>query len=372
MYLAICSDSASFKSDQLRDRQWSSRFPGSGWITCLYGLAAESGIEVSSGDIAIANVASKKWNAKEVYVIQDMNSSEAAHLLDMGGRPFLITCFEGPLYAPLFYGTIARVAGAFQFSLGFGFSEDQHVEDGRKKNLPFRFPSYYLNDVRAIHPWGNRRKIALVAANKYKTNRVFIPGELTATNALAQLKSLGMQLISPVYRNALATSLHGVRLEAIKHFVGKKELWLYGSGWNHWGGLPAAWGAVLKDLVNGQYLGQCQDKLEVLSDYRFSICFENMVLRGYVTEKIVDCFVAGTIPLYYGAPDIEAFVPAGSFVDMRAYSSLDQVDALLDSMNECDAIRMICAGREYLQTEMGMLHSYEGFARNVIRLATSC
>ena len=372
MYLAVCSDIASFKNDKLRDRQWSSRFPGSGWITCLYDLAAESNMEVSSGDVAIANIASKKWDAKDVYIIQDMTSSEAARLLDMGGRPFLITCFEGPLYAPVFHDSIAHVAKAFQFSLGFGFSDDQRVEDGRTTNLPFRFPSYYLDDVQAIRPWGSRRKMVLVAANKYKTNRVFIPGKLTIANVLAQLKSLGRQFISPAYRNALAASLHGVRLEAIKHFVSRKELWLYGAGWNRWDGLPAAWGTVLRDLVNGQYLGQCPNKLEVLSGYRFSICFENMVLPGYVTEKIVDCFVAGTVPLYCGAPDIEMFVPAGSFVDIRAYNSFDQVDGCLDSMNECDAMRIICAGREYLKTEIGMLHSYEGFARNVIRLATSC
>ena len=372
MYLAVCSDSASFKNDQLRSRQWSYRFPGSGWVTCLYAMAAESGIEVSSGDIAIANIASKRWDAKDVYVIQDMNSSEAARLLDMGGRPFLITCFEGPLYAPVFHDSIARISKSFLFSLGFGFQGEQRAANGRTANLPFRFPSYYLDDIQVIRPWVTRRKMVLVAANKYKTNRVFIPGQVTATNVLAQVKSLARQFISPAYRSALAASLHGMRLETIKHFIGKKELWLYGAGWNHWGGLPAAWGAALKDLVNGQYLGHCPDKLEVLSGYRFSICFENMILPGYVTEKIVDCFVAGTVPLYYGAPDIETFVPAGAFVDMRAYNSLDQVNVYLESMNESDAMRIICAGREYLQTEMGMLHSYEGFARNVMRLAKSC
>ena len=61
MHLAYCSDIEAFKKDQLRDQQWSYRFPGSGWITCLYSMASESGINVVSGDIAIANIASKKF-----------------------------------------------------------------------------------------------------------------------------------------------------------------------------------------------------------------------------------------------------------------------------------------------------------------------
>lgn len=36
----------------------------------------------------------------------------------------------------------------------------------------------------------------------------------------------------------------------------------------------------------------------------FSIAPENSRHNGYYSEKLVDCFVAKTIPLYWGAPDI--------------------------------------------------------------------
>jgi len=41
-----------------------------------------------------------------------------------------------------------------------------------------------------------------------------------------------------------------------------------------------------------------------LKDYMFSIAIENMVYPTYFTEKILDCFATGTIPIYWGCRDI--------------------------------------------------------------------
>ena len=147
MHLAYCSDIEAFSNDQLRDKQWSYRFPGSGWITCMYRIAAESGVTVASGDIAIANVLSNKWNARDVCVIQDMESNAAIKLLGLGAKPFLITCLEAPLYAPFFHDNISGIAVNFKFSMGFGFLENKLGTVTSKKNLRFRFPSYYLEDI---------------------------------------------------------------------------------------------------------------------------------------------------------------------------------------------------------------------------------
>lgn len=372
MHLVFCSDNEAFSKDRLRDKQWSYRFPGSGWITCLYAIATEAGMEVASGDVAITNIATGKWKSGDVYVIQEMHTKEGAKLLDLGAVPFLITCLEAPLYAPFFYDGICKTAANFKFSMGFGFAEAGCDSGGAEKNLQFRFPSFYLDDMREPHPWADRKKMVLVAANKYRTGRMFIPNRPSPKNLLRQLKSLGWQIASPAYRRSLAASLHDQRLEAIEYFAGAGELELYGAGWDNWDMLPSIWARRLGDVVRKQYLGKCQDKLDTISDYRFSICFENMVLPGYMTEKMVDCFVAGSIPLYLGAPDINALVPRQAYVDMRDYKSPEQVEEALGAMDESVASEMIRAGREYLKTEAGLLHSYEGFARNVIRLAQTC
>jgi hypothetical protein len=41
-----------------------------------------------------------------------------------------------------------------------------------------------------------------------------------------------------------------------------------------------------------------------LNDYRFSFCAENDTYDTYFTEKILDCFATGTIPIYMGTKKV--------------------------------------------------------------------
>ena len=47
---------------------------------------------------------------------------------------------------------------------------------------------------------------------------------------------------------------------------------------------------------------EIKDKEEGLADYMFSVAIENM--DNWWTEKILDCFLCGTIPIFYGTPNI--------------------------------------------------------------------
>jgi alpha(1,3/1,4) fucosyltransferase len=93
------------------------------------------------------------------------------------------------------------------------------------------------------------------------------------------------------------------------------------------------------------YRGVTADKLATLSEYQFALCFENnhhpRWAAGYVTEKLFDCFHALTIPIYLGAPDITAQVPADCFIDYREFASLQQLhDHLLGlSAEACQQYR---------------------------------
>jgi len=42
-----------------------------------------------------------------------------------------------------------------------------------------------------------------------------------------------------------------------------------------------------------------KNKLNIISEYKFSLCFENSIYPGYFTEKLLHAKIAGTIPLYY-------------------------------------------------------------------------
>ena len=48
-------------------------------------------------------------------------------------------------------------------------------------------------------------------------------------------------------------------------------------------------------------------KEEVFGDSMFGVAIENTSHRGYFTEKILDCFLLKTIPVYWGCSNIEDF-----------------------------------------------------------------
>ena len=54
----------------------------------------------------------------------------------------------------------------------------------------------------------------------------------------------------------------------------------------------------------GEGTGAHRDKSLAIDTYMFSVVFENDNYSGYFTEKITDCFARGTIPIYYGDPEI--------------------------------------------------------------------
>jgi len=64
----------------------------------------------------------------------------------------------------------------------------------------------------------------------------------------------------------------------------------------------------------GRAVRYIEDKWDGLAEYRYSIAAENTVWSDYWTEKIADCFLSWTVPLYHGCPNLEKYFPADSFI----------------------------------------------------------
>ncbi|MBI2476220.1 MAG: hypothetical protein HYV67_03180 [Candidatus Taylorbacteria bacterium] len=97
--------------------------------------------------------------------------------------------------------------------------------------------------------------------------------------------------------------------------------------------------------------GVSQDKMETLSRYKFALCYENLSgTKGYITEKIFDTIQAGTVPIYWGASNIETYVDREAFVDRRRFKSDAALAKYLKSVTEEEYRKMISAGQTYLET----------------------
>lgn len=147
--------------------------------------------------------------------------------------------------------------------------------------------------------------------------------------------------------------LYSKRIEAMAALARQNVVDLYGPGWDKWWARRSFWLPYWRNrgVLMSINRGPCTSKFETLSHYRFCLCFENMQMPGYVTEKLFDCLYAGTIPLYLGAPDISEWVPVETYIDCRKFVSWENMwDELNEmSVSQCNIMRE--AGRDFLSSE---------------------
>ncbi len=360
--LAFCSGIRQFHEDRLRDRDWSRRFPGSAWVTSLYERQDALGIEVASGDVALEKVRSGEWRASEIHVLQELDAEHGRELCRGGAIPAVLTAFESPLVAYCSVDRLKRRCAPFRFGVGPAISLPNPGRRPPTRWLALRFPCFWKDEVDAPAPWEGRKHAVLVAANKYWRERTWNPERLRERGAVARIVRHGIRkALSPTHKAFRGSQLHDRRLELLECLAQREEIDVFGRGWENPDNLPSRWKESLRPFP-GMFRGPCDDKRETLRRYRFGIAYENTACPGWVTEKIVDCLVAGIVPVYLGAPDISEFVPAGSFLDATHYASPADLADRMRSMPAEEAMAMIAAGREYLKSPAGGRHSFEGFA----------
>jgi hypothetical protein len=96
---------------------------------------------------------------------------------------------------------------------------------------------------------------------------------------------------------------------------------------------------VIKELsslgevdVFGSYSGKVvKSKVDVARDYKYSICFENDLYPGYVTEKLLEAYLSETVPLYWGDLGDDTYYNKKSFINLKDFESTrDWIAAIRD------------------------------------------
>lgn len=83
--------------------------------------------------------------------------------------------------------------------------------------------------------------------------------------------------------------------------------------------------------VFGRGYNPIDSKLEALRDYQYSIVVENVRRDYWFTEKLIDCFATGTIPIYWGCPRIGEF-----FGNIPSFLTIDGLSTQLQLLGEHD------------------------------------
>ena len=78
-------------------------------------------------------------------------------------------------------------------------------------------------------------------------------------------------------------------------------------------------------------------KINYLKKYKFNVCFENSSTLGYVTEKIIQSMYVNSIPIYWGAEDIENDFNTKSFISYHDYENDEEfIEKILKIDNNND------------------------------------
>ncbi|WP_243349659.1 glycosyltransferase family 10 domain-containing protein [Parabacteroides sp. FAFU027] len=82
------------------------------------------------------------------------------------------------------------------------------------------------------------------------------------------------------------------------------------------------------------------NKLHFISNYKFTIAFENSSVSGYTTEKLVEPMSAQSIPIYWGNPKVDFDFNTDSLVWIRSEDDIERaVEEIIYLDNNVDAYR---------------------------------
>lgn len=126
---------------------------------------------------------------------------------------------------------------------------------------------------------------------------------------------------------------------------------LYGIGWD-------------EEPANRGYI---KDKLDMIGRYKFTFAIENYKgLNGYLTEKLFDCLFAGTIPIYYGEPNIQKIVPKDTILLLSDYVDLSDLGITMATMSDEEIRKRRDNIRDFIQSEKIKDYSTESFVGKVM------
>ena len=225
----------------------------------------------------------------------DLSNFNAWKLILTNRDKNILICHEPPIIIPFNYMKM------FHFFFSKIYTWDDKIVDNRKYFIFYR-PQYKLSwnisyqKFKSKKKFGNKKFLVLINSNKSP----FFP----------------FKILSP-----FGKELYSKRIKAIEFFEQNipDNFFLYGKGWNK----PKKYNLTEKLFGFKKYFtykGEIKNKIEKLADFKYSICFENLTdVDGYLTEKIFDCFKARCVPIYWGASNIEKYIPKNCFIDFRDF-----------------------------------------------------
>jgi hypothetical protein len=84
-------------------------------------------------------------------------------------------------------------------------------------------------------------------------------------------------------------------------------------------------GSYIKGLYNSR------DILDFYRQHKFVVCMENSMDEYYITEKIINGFASGIVPVYWGSPNVTKYINPKRFLELKGGSDED-IQCIIDKI----------------------------------------
>ena len=111
---------------------------------------------------------------------------------------------------------------------------------------------------------------------------------------------------------------------------------------------------------------QLADKWSGLAPYRFSVTIENTSTPHYWTEKISDCFLSYTVPIYFGATNISDYFPTDSFIWLPLTDTSSAQETVSTILQSDDWARRLPALKEARELVLNRYSLYSQLSSRIL------
>lgn len=116
------------------------------------------------------------------------------------------------------------------------------------------------------------------------------------------------------------------------------------------------------DAVLGRGYRPVESKVEALGRFRYSVVVENCRADWYFSEKLIDCFACGTVPIYWGCPDVGRFFNPHGVIP---FHNRWQLAGILKRIGESDYAARLEAVKDNFERAKQYTSLEAGFARTL-------
>jgi len=343
-----------FMNNKVLDKEYMTQFHGGEAIYQLLNFFILKGFNVQTLDIY-----QNEKNHYDAYLISDMCPNVDFNKFYKLSA-FLTYSLESPIIANRFYFYLNYKIKNYKYLLSWVGTKNLIKAKSKIKFLPIFWPNT-INTIPEINNWNNREFLIMISGNKepFKWQKEKINfGKITIF-----IKSLFSNTHTFLISNTLKImklSTYKEKINCINYFSLTNNFHLYGKGWD------------LKYFENSNYKGQIKEgpseKLKILSKYKFSLCFENTIFDGYITEKIFDCFFTGVIPIYNGPIDIEKYIPKECFINYKNFKNLSDLNFFLTNLKNSDIEDYHNSTKLFLNSNKYEIFTHEYFINHIFKL----